>query len=106
MTTAEKLAKLKAQLDLARAMVTASDPKAAEFEHREVTALMLRVTGDMGLGHYDEAASSARELYQAVLKLQAAWAKGESSATGRALTQVETLAAEIEADLRRKAAGR
>lgn len=105
MTTAEKLAKLKAQLDLAQAMVNASDPRAADAEQRAVTALILRVTGDMTLGHYDEAARAARELYGAVLKLQAAWAKGESSATGRALTQVETLAAEIEAELRRKASG-
>ena len=105
MTTAEKLAKLKAQLDLASAMVIASDPRAAEAEKRDVTQLILRVTGDMSLGHYDEAAKSASELYRAVLKFQAAWAKGESSATGRALTQVEALAAEIEADLRKKAAG-
>jgi len=105
MTTAEKLAKLKSQIDLACAMVNASDPKAADNEQRAVTALILRVTGDMTLGHYDEAAKAAGELYRAVLKFQAAWAKGESSATGRALTQVETLAAEIEAELRKKAAG-
>ena len=105
MTTAEKLAKLKAQLDLARAMVNASDPRAADVEQRAATALISRITGDMTLGHYDEAAKAAGELYRTVLKLQAAWAKGESSATGRALTQVETLAAEIEAELRRKAAG-
>lgn len=105
MTTAEKLAKLKAQLDLARAMVIASDPKAGVAEQRAATALIQRITGDMTLGHHDEAAKAARELYKTVLKFQAAWAKGESSATGRALTQVETLAAEIEAELRRKAAG-
>lgn len=105
MTTAEKLVKLKAQLDLSRDMVNASDPKAADAEHRAVTALILRITGDMTLGHHDEAARAARELYEAVLKFQAAWAKGESSATGRVLTQVERLAAEIEAELRRKATG-
>jgi hypothetical protein len=105
MTTTEKLSKLKAQVDLACAMVNASDPKAADVEQRTVTSLILRVTADMGRGQYEEASEGAGQLYKAVLKLQAAWAKGESSATGRALTQVETLAAEIEAELRRKAAG-
>lgn len=105
MTTAEKLAKLKSQVGLACDMIKASDPQAAATHQRAITSLILRITGDMGLGHYDEAAKAAGELRAAVLQLQAAWARGESSATGRALTQVETLAAEIEAELRRKAAG-
>lgn len=105
MTTTEKLAKLKAQLDGAHDMIKASDPAAADAEWRTATSLILRITGDITLKHYEEAANAAGELSGAVLKLQAAWAKGESSATGRALTQVETLAAEIEAELRRKAAG-
>jgi hypothetical protein len=105
MTTTEKLRKLKTQIDQACAMVNASNPGAAEAERHEVTALILRVTGDIGLGHDDEAATAAHQLYRAVLKLQAAWATGESSATGRVLTQVETLAAEIERDLRARAAG-
>jgi hypothetical protein len=105
MTTAEKLARLKSQIDQACAMVKASDPKAADTEQREVTSLILRITGDMTLGHYSEAADVAGELHRAVLKLQAAWASGQSSATGRVLTQVETLAAEIEKDLRLKAGG-
>lgn len=104
MTTAEKLAKLKSQIDLACAMVGASDPKAAEAEKRTVAALIQRITGDMTQGRYDQAARSARELSAAVLNLQAAWARGESSATGRALTQVEKLATEIEAELRAKVA--
>jgi hypothetical protein len=105
MATTEKLKKLKTQIDQACAMVNASNPGAADAERREVTALILRVTGDIGLGHYDEAAGAANQLYRAVLKLQAAWASGESSATGRVLTQVETLAAEIERELHAKAAG-
>jgi hypothetical protein len=103
MTTTEKLRKLKSQVDQACAMVNASDPGAADAERREVTALILRVTGDVGLGHYDEAARAAKELSHAVLRLQAAWATGQSSATGRVLTQVETLAREIEAELRQQA---
>ena len=105
MTTAEKLAKLKSQIDLACAMVNASDPKATDNEQRAVTALIQRVTDHMTAGHYAEAAKAARELHRAVVKLQMAWARGESSATGRALTQVETLAAEIDAELSKKAAG-
>ena len=105
MTTTEKLKKLKSQVDQACAMVNASDPGAAHAERREVTALILRITGDNGLGNHDEAARAAKELYQAVLKLQAAWATGESSATGRVLTQVEALAREIETDLRQQASG-
>jgi hypothetical protein len=106
MTTQEKLSKLKAQVDQACAMVGASDPKAADFEQRAVTAQIMRVIGDMGLGNHAEAAQAAEELYRAVLKLQAAWATGQSSATGRVLTQVEKLAAEIREELRRKAAGK
>jgi hypothetical protein len=104
MTTAERLAKLKSQVDLACDMIKASDPKAANTQQAAIASLIDRITGDMTLGHYDEATKSAGELRTAVLALQAAWARGESSATGRALTQVETLAAEIEKDLRRKAA--
>jgi hypothetical protein len=103
MTTAEKLAKLKSQVDLACDMIKASDPQAAATHQRDITSLILRITGDMTLGHYDDAAKAAGNLRAAVLRLQAAWARGESSATGRALTKVETLAAEIEAELRRKA---
>src|SRR5262245_7794414 len=105
MTTTEKLRKLKTQIDQACAMVNASNPGTAEAEQHEVTALILRVTGDIGLGHYDEAATAAHQLYRAVLFIQAAWATGESSATGRVLTQVETLAADIERELRARAAG-
>jgi hypothetical protein len=106
MTTMEKLAKLKSQIDQACAMVKASDPNAADTEQRAVNALILRITGDVTAGHYDEAAKVAGELRRAVLKLQAAWASGQSSATGRVLTQVETLAAEIESELRQKALGK
>jgi hypothetical protein len=104
MTTAEALAKLRSQVDLACDMIKASDPK-AEAQRRAISSLTSRITHDMTLGHHREAARAAGELRVAVLQLQAAWARGESSATGRALTQVESLAAEIEAKLRRKAAG-
>jgi hypothetical protein len=100
MTTEEKLAKLKSQLVQARAMIGASDPKAGESEQRAAAGLIQRVKDAMAHNRCDEAASVARELYRAVLKFQAAWATGQSSATGRALTQVETLAAEIEVELR------
>src|SRR5687767_15702922 len=43
---------------------------------------------------YDAAATSATELHRMVVKMQKAWASGDSSATGRALTQVETLRSE------------
>jgi hypothetical protein len=102
MTTLEKLGKLKTQVDLACSMVKATDPRAAE-QQRNITALITRITGDIGLGHYNDAAQVADELHRALIKLQKGWAMGESSATGRALTQVETLAAEIEAELRKKA---
>ena len=105
MTLAEKLTKLNKQLGLARAMINASDPKSGDAENRAATALILRITGDISLGHYDAAATSATELHRMVVKMQKAWASGDSSATGRALTQVETLAAEIEAELKQKAAG-
>lgn len=105
MTTLDKLAKLKKQLDLSRAMVNASDPRVGEAEHRSATGLIARISSDIELGQHDAAARAAGELRRAVLNLQASWARGESSATGRALTQVETLAAELEAELRKKAAG-
>jgi hypothetical protein len=105
MTTAEKLAKLRKQLDLARAMVNASDPRAGEAEQRVATTLVARITSDMNGGNFGAAARAATELRRAVLNFQASWARGESSATGRVLTQVETLAAEIETELRTKAAG-
>lgn len=104
MTTLEKLAKLNKQLDLSRQMVNASDPRVGEAEYRAASGLIARITGDIGLGHSGAAARAAGELRRAVLNLQASWARGESSATGRALTQVETLAAEIEAELRKQAA--
>jgi hypothetical protein len=102
MTTLEKLGKLKTQVDLACSMVKATDPRAAE-EQRSITALITRITGDIGLGHYDEAAKVAGELHRTLIRLQKGWAMGESSATGRVLTQVETLGAEIAAELRQKA---
>ena len=105
MTTAEMLARLKSHVDLACDMIKASDPKAAETQRRRISSLTARITSDMTLGRHKEAARAAGELRIAVLQLQAAWARGESSATGRALTQVESLAAEIESELRRKAAG-
>jgi hypothetical protein len=99
MSVQEKLAKLNEQLKLAGSMVQASDPNAAASEQRSITALIQRITADVTLKHYAEAAKVARELHRAVLKLQAAWAMGESSATGRVLTHVETLAADIAAEL-------
>jgi hypothetical protein len=106
MTTEEKLAKLKSQLDQARAMIGASDPKAGEPEQRAVAALIQRVQDAMAHKRDGEAAGVARELYRAVLKFQASWATGKSSATGRALTQVETLASEIQAELSARVAKR
>lgn len=105
MTTTEKLAKLKKQLDLARSMVSASDPRVGDAEQRAATTLIQRVTNDIDAGQHAAAARAAAELRRAVLTFQASWATGQSSATGRVLTQVETLAAEIEAELRQKAAG-
>ena len=105
MDTAERLARLKSQVDLACDMIKASDPKAAGAQQRSIAKLIRRISDDMTLGKYSEAVKGAGELRAAVLQLQAAWARGESSATGRALTQVETLAVEIERELRRKAAG-
>lgn len=105
MTTAEMLARLKTQVDLACDMIKASDPKAAEAQRRAISSLTSRITEDMTLGRYKQAAQVAAELRAAVLQLQAAWARGESSATGRALTQVESLAMNIEAELKRQAAG-
>lgn len=105
MNTAEKLAKLNKQLDLARQMVSASDPRVGEAEQRAATALIQRITSDIGAGQHAAAARAAAELLRAVLAFQASWATGQNSATGRVLTQVETLAAEIEAELRQKAAG-
>jgi hypothetical protein len=99
MSTMEKLAKLKSQLGQARAMIGASDPTAGASEQRAAVALIQRISDAMTHKRYDEAAKVARELYQAVLKFQASWATGQSSATGRALTQVETLAAEIQTEL-------
>ena len=95
----EKLAKLNKQLSDARAMVQASDPTAAQAEHRAAVGLIQRITGDVTLKHYDTAASAARELHAIVVKMQKGWAMGESSATGRVLTQIEVLAAEIQAEL-------
>ena len=105
MTTAEKLAKLNKQLAMARAMISASDPRAGDAENRAAAALIVRITGDMGLGRHSTAASAASELHRVIISMQKAWASGDSSATGRVLTQVETLAAEIEAELKQKAAG-
>lgn len=102
-TTAERLAKLKSQVDLACDMIKASDPSAAETQRRAIASLTMRITDDMNNGRHDGAARTAGELRLAVLELEAAWARGESSATGRALTQVESLAAEIEAALRQNA---
>lgn len=104
MTTAEALARLKSQVELACDMIKVSDPGAADIQRRAISSLISRITGDMTLGRHDKAAKAAGELRAAVLQLQAAWARGESSATGRALTQVESLAVEIEAELRSKAA--
>ncbi|HKE46087.1 MAG TPA: hypothetical protein VKB41_16250 [Steroidobacteraceae bacterium] len=100
MSVLEKLAKLNKQLNDARAMVQASDPTAAQQEHRAAVALIQRITGDVTLKHYDVAASAARELHAILVKMQMGWAMGQSSATGRVLTQVETLAKEIETELR------
>lgn len=105
MTTAEKLAKLRSQVDLAQQMVQATDPRAADAEQKAIVALIQRVTAEVNAARHSEAARSARTLYDAVIKLQAAWARGESSATGRALTRVESLAAEIADELLQKAKG-
>ena len=105
MTTAEKLAKLNKQLAMARAMISASDPRAGDAENRAAAALIVRITGDIGLGRHAAAASASSALHRVGVSLPTAWASGDTSATGRVLTQVETLAAEIEAELKQKAAG-
>jgi hypothetical protein len=105
MSTLEKLGKLNKQVELAYSMVKATDPRAAE-EQRSITAMISRINADIVLRHFDEAANKAGELRRLLIKLQKGWAMGESSATGRVLTQVEALAGEIEAELRQKATGR